>query len=127
MNNVSNSDSEQCPESKLGWVHTHGPGCTLGRSCRGTHWHHVADLARPCRGAHLTVWRRTQDRVATQALPCRALCRWRRDAAPPCALPCVSQLPAPYRGASCVVSWRFPRPYRTCLTIQSSYQASLLS
>ena len=27
MNIVLNSDSKQCPESKLGWVHTQVPGC----------------------------------------------------------------------------------------------------
>ena len=39
MNSVSNSDSEQCPESRLGWVHkVH----TLNPSCA-----HIASALRP--------------------------------------------------------------------------------
>ena len=38
MNSIPNSDSKQCPESKLGWVHrvhTQGLGCTRTALCRG--------------------------------------------------------------------------------------------
>ena len=97
--------------------------------CRGAHWRRVADLAWSCRGVRSAVSRVVLC-APCRRTPVRALSphpRARLVAAPPCVLPCVSQLPTPYRGASCVVSWRFPRRCRACLVIQPNGQASLLS
>ena len=83
MNSVPNSDSEQCPESKLGWVHrVHilGPGCA-----HAPHWaYRVVASQAPCHRPPPTVsW--TSSRLCRSAhrscrRSCHALCR-----APVCA------------------------------------------
>ena len=63
MNSGPNSDSKQCPESKLGQVHsahTHGLGCALGRPCSAVS---LCALA-PCRRLGPAVSLRTPDRIA---------------------------------------------------------------
>ena len=55
MNIVLNCDSEQCPESKLGWVHTQVPGCA----------HHACALH--LGRAHIARWALCRE-------PCRRLC-----------------------------------------------------
>ena len=62
MNSVPNSDSEQCPESKLGWVHRVR---TLGTGCK-----HTAPRPRAQRALGVLSWR-TGRHVAGHALPCR--------------------------------------------------------
>ena len=58
MNSVLNNDSEQCPESKLGWVHqvdtlnpayAHRPRALCpGRPCRGPVPDHIVAYGRSC-------------------------------------------------------------------------------
>ena len=125
MNNVPNSDSEQCTESKLSRVHS---APTLGLACAHTVrvLRCVAGLAWPCHRPGLAVsqawppvvplcprgrWRAVQQAV------CWALCRASYCRAPS----------APYRGTSCAVSWRLPRSCHACLAIQPNDQAAFLS
>ena len=112
-NSVPNSDSEQCTESKLGWVHqVH----TLAQPTRTSRAHCAqaglvvvrTGQARPCRNAHPAV---------SCAVPCSPCRRAPEHAA--------VRIVAPY-----VVSWRFPpavsrlsrdttqRPSRPPFTIQ---------
>ena len=118
MNSVSNSDSEQCTESKLGWVHQVPTLAQPTRTSRAT----VPRLAVSRRVVARTgaVSQAQPGRVATYAQPCRALCRARHVVAPPSILLRVPQLPAPYRGA-------FPKICRAYLATQPNGRAALLS
>ena len=118
MNSAPNSDSKQCPESKLSWVHRVHTQRTLAASAlRPGHSHNVRwalcrGRAQPCRRHPPAVslrararWHAVSQRLG---LPCRSLpaCNTKivsRHRAPaPCApraLQCMSQLLASYRGA----------------------------
>ena len=100
MNSVLNSDSKQCTESKLGWVHqVH----TLAQPARTGREHctqagHVATVSWACARPYRDLWP-----TVSQA--------W----------PAVLQAPASYCGAllrrivahCCVVLWRTTAPYRS--------------
>ena len=110
MNNVPNSDSKQCPESKLGQVHsvhTLNPGyaCTAQRpSAHATRW----ALLWPCLG-RVVVWPLPRAHSA----PCRAVAAPYRS---------VSLL---YRSAWCAISR--PKAAPLSATIQFLYRDPLLT
>ena len=70
MNNVSNNDSEQCTESKLGWVHrVHTQWTLAGRTLRA----HSAQAGRvaTCRGRTSAVSQHVVGRVVAVSQACR--------------------------------------------------------
>ena len=69
MNSVPNSESEQCTESKLGWVHRGHTQQTLTARTLREHSIQAARMA-PCRGARWVVSWSTRRHVAGHALPC---------------------------------------------------------
>ena len=96
-NNVQNSDSEQCPELKLGWVHrmhTQGPGCMLGRSCCGAPGAVSQASPTPYRGLPLG---RVAVRTGCVRRPCCVLCHESCRRTPLEVLRVVSQPPRPCR------------------------------
>ena len=119
MNSVPNSDSKQCPESKLGWVHTLGPGCVHVEHWAGRVVVHQAPYRRPppvvswpsslsCRSAHWSC-RRLYRRSCRKS--CHALCRTPCHRAPAraamrrvAASLAMSRASQPYYGACPAVS-----------------------
>ena len=130
MNSVLNSDSEQCTESRLGWVHrvhTLNPGCAPTARTQPVSWHAIGRIVAPsrsCRGSPLPC----HCAHARTGAPCRSLPAYdtkivsrhiASTASAPRALPCISQLPASYRGAllrriasllQCIATQRSPPP-----------------
>ena len=89
MNSDPNSDSKQCPESKLGWVHkvhTQGPGCAhTARTLRpgratprsgAVSWRRIVAPLRLCRSVHWLCRAPPghDTKFVSQHNPCRA--RW---------------------------------------------------
>ena len=117
MNSVQNSDSDQCPESKLGWVHrmhTQGLGCALSRPCCGAPG--VVLQASPDRNLAFLLAVSQRAPAVSQAVSrtrahCYASCRSLLDR--------VALLPA--------VSWRIPGRVAALYRDTTSDQAFLLS
>ena len=109
MNSVSNSDSEQCIESRLGQVHNvHTPMAQPARTLA-----RVASLVRSCR---------KPGPVVSQAPPAMSLhprARWRAMSqamcCAPCRRPCVARHVAHRIVAQGAVSWRFLRRIAACI------------
>ena len=99
MNNVPNSDSEQCIESDVQCAYP-GPAC-----------------------AHCPVWQAWPDRVVGASCHVAAPTRSGAPCRGPCAAHRIVAQDAMLR-ASSVVSWCLPRPCRACLAIQPSGQAA---
>ena len=103
MNNVPNSDSEQCTESKLGWVHQVHTLTQAARTApRPCAQRRVAGLAWPCRRPGLAVSQAWPGRVVAPSRPCR---RHRRS----CHRPSLGRITAVPRAPLCALC----RAYRS--------------
>ena len=142
MNSVSNSDSERCPESNLGWVHRVHTQRTLAartHSAQAVSWGTLV----PCHGRALTVSQPVVGLVVAVSQVCH--CAHARSSAP-----CRSSPRSRYKFVSqhnsllramlrmhSAVSWRILRRIATCIaapiatqippqaTIQSLYRDTL--
>ena len=131
MNNVPNSDSKQCTESRLGWVHTLNPGCALGPPYHGV----PGAMSWPCCSARPAVSQCKPVRIAVHARPYRVLYCPRRVVGQGAVSRAVSRNKAApsttiqnlYRGSPLVA--RSPSCHDTndCIVNHLNGQAALLS